>query len=484
MDSEQIKPINKTIKHYKNNDRKNKTLKKHEHIATSGSTGGEVIDSGGYGCIFKPGLKCKSRVQSKNKSEISKLMLSHHARHEYNEIEKYKHLLESIPNYADYYLLDGITLCAPSKLSKTDLKQYKRKCRALQKRDIQKTNINESLDKLLSLNMPDGGEDIGNYLRNMNNSLNASTLVNINDSLIDLLTNGIVPMNNHNVYHCDVKESNILVKNRKNTKNGLKLYTRLIDWGLSTEYDKTKEQDIPKALSNRPFQYNLPFSVVLFNKRLHELYEEFLDETPNPEYSLVNDFVTDYVILWLKERGTGHFKVIDEIVHYMFDKDEQQGGGEQDDDYMNIGKYARTYNYIINYLAEILRKYTLNGKLHLLDYFNNVFIKNVDIWGFAMSYLPILEDLYFNYNKLNEHELKAFKKIKKIIIVFLFETATDPIDVEDLTEELRELGSTFQKVEQNNPQTGDQNLLKVEKNNDKNMKKMTSTILTDTSASI
>jgi len=485
MDSEQNKPNNrpnnKTIKHRKYADRNNKTLKKREH-SSFGKTGGKVIDSGGYGCIFKPGLKCKSGEPLAKKSEISKLMLSHHAKHEYNEIEKYKHLLESIPNYANYYLLDGISLCEPIKLSKSDLKQYKSKCRALKKRDIQKNNINASLDKLLSLNMPDGGEDIGNYLKNESNTI---SLVNLNDSLIDLLNNGIVPMNNHNVYHCDVKESNILVKNRNQSKHGLKLYTRLIDWGLSTEYDKTKEKDIPKALSNRPFQYNLPFSVVLFNKRLHELYEGFLDETPNPDYSLLHGFATEYIILWLKERGTGHFKVIDEIVNYMFDKDVQQGGSDnEDDEYMNIKKYQRTYNYISSYLTKILRKYTKNGRLDLLEYFNNVFIKNVDIWGFVMAYLPILEDLYFNYNKLNEHELKAFKKIKEIIIGFLFDTATEPIDVDDLTEELRELGSTFSKVEQNNPQTGDQNLLKVEKNNDKNRKKTTSTVLTDTSASI
>jgi hypothetical protein len=483
MDSEHNKannkPNNKTIKHRKYACRDNKTLKKHEHTSF-GKTGGKVIDSGGYGCIFKPGLKCKSRDPHAKTSEISKLMLSHHATHEYNEIEKYKHLLESIPNYTNYYLLDGISLCAPSKLTKSDLEQYNRKCRALKKRDIQKNNINASLDKVLSLNMPNGGEDIGNYLRNMKST---TSLVNLNESLIDLLNNGIVPMNNHNVYHCDVKESNILVKNRKQSKNGLKLYTRLIDWGLSTEYDKTKEHVIPKALSNRPFQYNLPFSVVLFNKRLYELYEEFLDETPNPEYSLLHEFATDYIILWLKERGIGHFKVIDEIVNYMFDKDVQQGGGDEDVDYMNMKKYERTYNYISNYLTQILRKYTINKELYLLDYFNNVFIKNVDIWGFVMAYLPILEDLYFNYNKLNENELKAFKKIKGIIIGFLFENATEPIDVDDLTEELRELGSTLStfdpkvnKVEQNNPTS--------DKTGDKNRKKTTSTILTDTSASI
>jgi len=41
------------------------------------------------------------------------------------------------------------------------------------------------------------------------------------------LTNGIVPMNNANIYHCDIKETNVLVD-----KQGGNIKTRLIDWGL------------------------------------------------------------------------------------------------------------------------------------------------------------------------------------------------------------------------------------------------------------
>ena len=101
------------------------------------------------------------------------------------------------------------------------------------------------------------------------------------------------------------------------------------------------------------------------------------------------------------------------------------------------------------------------------------------MWGLVISYLPILEDLYFNYDNLNEYELKTFKQIKDIFVYFLFETSSDAIDIEELTQELRELGSTFTrsliKVEQNHPTS--------DKTSDKNRKNLTSTILTDTSAS-
>ena len=52
------------------------------------STGGNVINSGGYGCIFKPALKCKGKPRDKRK--ISKLMLTRHSEEEYKFIMKYK----------------------------------------------------------------------------------------------------------------------------------------------------------------------------------------------------------------------------------------------------------------------------------------------------------------------------------------------------------------------------------------------------------
>ena len=53
--------------------------------------GGEVIASGGFGCVFNPSLKCKGSARENKK--ISKLMTKRHAKDEYNEIVKYKKIL-------------------------------------------------------------------------------------------------------------------------------------------------------------------------------------------------------------------------------------------------------------------------------------------------------------------------------------------------------------------------------------------------------
>ena len=39
--------------------------------------GGEVIASGGFGCVFSPALKCKNKKRTKNK--ITKLMIRKNA---------------------------------------------------------------------------------------------------------------------------------------------------------------------------------------------------------------------------------------------------------------------------------------------------------------------------------------------------------------------------------------------------------------------
>ena len=110
---------------------KTKTRKRHNHLA-----GGEVIASGGFGCVFRPGLTCTSVVKSKNRKGtrklqnephtqiITKLMRSKYAKKEYAEIVKYRPILKKIPDYTDYFLIEGFTLCKPGPLGEEDLKNF------------------------------------------------------------------------------------------------------------------------------------------------------------------------------------------------------------------------------------------------------------------------------------------------------------------------------------------------------------------------
>uniref|UniRef100_A0A6C0F4I1 Protein kinase domain-containing protein n=1 Tax=viral metagenome TaxID=1070528 RepID=A0A6C0F4I1_9ZZZZ len=392
--------------------------------------GGRVIASGGYGCVFKPALKCLGK--SRNPSQITKLMTIKHTDQEYAEIVKFKDVLSTIPDYGNYFLLEDITFCKPDKLSDEDLADYEKKCTALKKDDITHENINSKLEKVLALNMPNGGVDIGDYFEMHKTD---EDIVQLNDALLDLLQNGILPMNQLRVYHCDVKESNILVQTQAQA-----LKTRLIDWGLSAEYTPEKGERIPKTLYHRPFQYNVPFSIVLFNTTFSELYDKFLEKNPEPSYYQIRSFVIDYIIIWMEERGMGHFNVIKGIMRFLFGPT-ITGVNKKEQDY--IIEFEYTYYYIVEYIAKILLKYTVNGEMKMIQYFSEVFLKNLDVWGFVMSYSPILEDFYNSYADLKPNELAFYEKLKYIFVTFLYETADEPVDVSSLVANLQELNGVL-----------------------------------------
>lgn len=444
-----------------NNVDNNKHDDKHGEV----STGGEVINSGGYGCIFKPALKCKGK--SRDRRKVSKLMIIRHSEEEYKLIMKYKKKLEHIPNYVDYFLLEGISMCTPDKLTHADLTYYKKKCTALQKHEITSKNINDNIENVLTINMPDGGVDVGDFLAKHHSE---ETLIQLNNSLINLLNNGIVPMNKLQIYHCDIKETNILVQAKKKQKreenNKTKLYTRLIDWGISVEW--RAGEDIPEKLLNRPLQYNMQFSIILFNKHFLSMYNNLLKRTPSPSYKDIRNVVMQFIMFWFKERGIGHFHAINNILQLLMLNDDEDDHDDMHDELdvrledgfdeafdndsdMTERKqkqrddYMFTYYYIADYLTTVLSKYTMHGELNLLKYFNDVFIKNADLWGFIISYATILELYYYDYNKLNKQEIAAFNKIKQIIVSFLFETAITPINVEQLTIELHTLTELFRE---------------------------------------
>ena len=182
-----------------NKTRKNKTRKKY-------IKGGKVIASGGFGCVFDPALRCKGKQRIKN--NVSKLMIERYVLSEFNEIEQIKKVLKNVPNYQDYYLVQDFSICDPEKLNSEDLKNFKKKCSALPKKNITEKNINDNLNQLMILNMPHGGITVDDYIYSIKDY---HELIKLNNLLIDLLNHGIIPMNRENIYHTDVKDTNILI---------------------------------------------------------------------------------------------------------------------------------------------------------------------------------------------------------------------------------------------------------------------------------
>jgi len=442
--------MNKTKKkssiHQNKTNKNTKKTKKNRFVQKL--KGGKVLGSGGYGCLLIPSVKCKNNVTSnfKNKN-ITKLMLAKNAQKEYDEIMKYKKSLTTIPNYKKYFLIDNIDLCQPSELSKSDLQDYETKCKALIKKKITKKNINKKLDSIMAINMPNGGKDLDDFIKQCNSY---DEYKKINNSLIDLLINAIIPMNNLHIYHSDIKAGNLLMNDDYQCK--------IIDWGLSTSYANYNSNDsfpITRGHYNRPIQFNVPFSVIILNNDFKDSYEDYLTyrlkTVDNIYYSDVRAFIVEHFVHINKEYKTGHIRYINKIMRILFNENIEPLYKKIKNDIVTA---EYTYYYIIEYISKIVYEYTdvKNKKLDLQDYFKKVFLKTIDIWGFVFSYFPILNIMsYTKRDKLSKIDIKICEKIKHIIIHYLYENPVEPINHLDIKRELSELNELFGDAEREHP---------------------------------
>ena len=73
---------------------KNKsTRRKVKHHKNKSRKGGNVIGSGGFGCVFRPALKCSKKKQRKT-NMVSKLMTRKHAKKSILQSKKSKRSLK------------------------------------------------------------------------------------------------------------------------------------------------------------------------------------------------------------------------------------------------------------------------------------------------------------------------------------------------------------------------------------------------------
>ena len=130
------------------------------------------------------------------------------------EMEKVKNIIQNIPNKENYFLISNTYDCSPDKLSQEDLYKFDRKCNLFTKRGINSMNINESknMKELALIVMPNGGLNVEKYLLKLfdiSEKERHKKFIVLNNALIKLLANGIVPLNNMKFNHYDIKAGNI-----------------------------------------------------------------------------------------------------------------------------------------------------------------------------------------------------------------------------------------------------------------------------------
>ena len=353
--------------------------------------GGEPIGSGGYGCVFQPALKCKNSQKTYTRKMVSKLMTTEHVQSEYLDIQKFSKYLKKIPNYKDYFLIWDVSACQPSKLSDKDLVDYEDTCSNLVEEGFSSDVVNnpQILNELKIINMPYGGLDLKNYLRKINMNYQKTNVVV--KSLLKLLTRGILPMNNVGVYHCDIKDSNMLVDTSTS-----KIHTRLIDWGLSYLYSS----NIMDELGRRPFQYNLPLSVIVFHSNFFTKYAEAGSPVLQAD---VKSFVSDYISTIIKKRGLGHISTMHHIHKILYNNPNAD--------------ISFTLNILSNYITQVVLTFKTNMQKYL-----PIYLYNIDIWGWCVSFIAIATELGKN-KILTTSQFNIINYIKEMYDVLLLSSS-------------------------------------------------------------
>ena len=194
----------------------------------------KLIDQGGFGCVFYPGIECDGSI-SKNPKYISKLhKKSYHVINEYNIGKK----ITKIPLYR-YYFAPIVNICNID-IAKID-KRERDMCRV-----ITRTGSNS---KFVIMKMP--------YIKNVslikyitNSNIDKKEIVAYIMDSYKFLLHSLNMLNSSGIVHFDLKIPNILFEVK--TKNPI-----IIDFGLSLSMDDLG----PKTYSKYFYTYNAAYYV-------------------------------------------------------------------------------------------------------------------------------------------------------------------------------------------------------------------------------
>lgn len=389
----------------------------------SKNKGGKAIDSGGYGCVFSPALKCSNSKTRTN--GISKLSFVENSNVEWNVLKDVKKMLSKIPNYNEYFLITNISTCVPDKLTASDKVNFN-KCSSLEESGYNATNINSNLNKFKLINMPYGGENLDNVI-----NFNILSFKELNILLQKLLVNGIIPMNKLNIYHFDIKSSNILYKNNK---------VKIIDFGEMGI--STKHKIVPNILFNRAIQFNSPFSRILYDSFISENLRKFFIKyniKQNTKREKKAKIFREIYNAYLNIGKSGHELFLKGFlipgIFNLIPSDLILEIWKAPLDRINVSELLT--DWIVNYCVEVIDKY-FNYKTMSFNhdkYFSEIYSKNVDIYGFIMCYMIyIITD-----SNLYSQNLKV--QISILLIKYCFNStyAITPIPINLLLNDLKYL---------------------------------------------
>ena len=411
--------------------------------------GGKALGAGSYGCVFNPMLDCADeKINPDSKGRISKLFIKPEGTNEKNLLDKVLPFISQIKNNQEYFIPNSneafkLVLCKPGQLKDEDDKEDLIKCSNLRKLNRDERFDNEKVAELINKPRPDyeleilqeenGGEDFKEFIDSMpsNNFL----LSALNEKILRLIQNGIMPLNNLGIIHCDIKPENMVIKPTlseymKGRANFNNFTIRVIDWGLSVIYKPllpSRFGEIRKEMITHVFQFNLLLSNVLFNSEsLLAINQNYIPPIPGNKQQNIQSIdklnKLCHAIYSYNKSKSKHFPLIKETINKLFNKSE--------------GDETKVKEVITNFLKRIIFKYIKyrgEAERYLFNYFKEVYIHNVDIFGTLMYYVNLILN-----NQLNEPQLS---KLKIVCIKYLYsaQIATKTISYHHLSKDLNKI---------------------------------------------
>ena len=378
--------------------------------------GGKAIASGGYGCVFYPALKCKTK--KKRSSGVSKLLTKKAAQEEFNEAKEIRSVMDKIPGIEKYILLPE-SMCKPDELTTEDLEDYNVTC----KKHI---GARQGLNRYTILNMPLGGVDISEYIskntfgqKRLLAGTNASTFITVNNKIIELLLNAVSKLNEEKLLHADLKAENILIDNDLNC--------RIIDWGLSFSTQDKPSDHFFTEMEWRPIQFNIPCSNILFSNFYMMAINEMLDEMDfdgkDISPSQIAVFLKKQFPNYLEEYGRGHYDYVTDIFKMLID---------------NLSLNLKPKDMIFKYISKCVYKFIRQDRKLSFDingYINEVFIYNCDIWGLLSCYFDFLKSTYDN----SVQAIAFRKQLSSVLYKYMIDCDDSRINIQELAHDLNEL---------------------------------------------
>ncbi|MAP61389.1 MAG: hypothetical protein CMF82_00305 [Candidatus Marinimicrobia bacterium] len=351
--------------------------------------GGDVVGSGAYGCVFNPPIKCKNKTRKKK--GISKVMLKNDALNETLNIGLIKEIVKKLPNYKRFFILYD-ELCIPDQFSKNNVKELNNNCDESIKYAYKKNEV------LLANYQPYGGKDLHTHIGEHKNSsvaLKEKFIKTITKKVITLLKDGLIPLHKKNIYHLDLKPSNLVWNNK---------HIKVIDWGFAIINDETHIHE-----SHDQFFFSYPYENILFNipnGTPAHILDKHIKKTINESKNTIFEYPIAFDIL---------------IFEYEDFYSELEKTSEK-----HMNKTVK--NWLYSYINSIARECLVNGKFDR-DYFLTHFYRKHDYWGLLYLYVEVLR-IYLDLTP----EFK--KKIRNLLLCLV---SGLNINVKDVQKKLNDI---------------------------------------------